>query len=218
MPMNCRRQSAALRRRRLLGPAPPGATRPPIRRRAPCSRKPNDNWSQWLRLAQRNNTPVGVNIPTEWEVGEFDYKTGDWDPAGAKNIKWVAELGSRSYGSAVVHNGKVFVGTNNTAAYLKRYPAEVDLGCLMCFDVKDGKFLWQHSSPKLPSGRVHDWPHEGICSRALLRGRPPVVRHQPLRSPVPRRRRLPRRRERRPATSTKRPRPTRKPTSSGSST
>jgi outer membrane protein assembly factor BamB len=125
---------------------------------------PTENWPQWCGSPSRNNTPVGVNIPTAWEVGEFDYRTGDWDPAGAKNIKWVAELGSRSYGSAVVYNGKVYMGSNNTAAYLERFPPEIDLGCLMCFDAQDGKFLWQHSSRKLPSGRVHDWPHEGICS------------------------------------------------------
>ncbi|HMO87519.1 MAG TPA: hypothetical protein PKC18_21615, partial [Lacipirellulaceae bacterium] len=132
--------------------------------------RPTENWSQWLGSARRNNTPVGVDIPVEWEVGEFDYRTGDWKPEGAENIKWVAKLGSRSYGSAAVHDGKVFMGSNNTAAYLSRYPAEVDLGCLICFDVKDGKFLWQHSSPKLPSGRVHDWPHEGVCSVPYCEG------------------------------------------------
>ena len=42
--------------------------------------------------------------------------------------------------------------------------------CLLCFDVKDGKFLWQHSSEKLPTGRVHDWPLQGICSTPLVEG------------------------------------------------
>jgi outer membrane protein assembly factor BamB len=131
---------------------------------------PNENWPMWCGSPKRNNTPVGVNIPTEWNVGEFDYRTGAWDNTNAKNIKWVAPLGSRSYGSAVVYNGKVFMGSNNTAGHLARYPSSVDLGCLLCFDIKDGKFLWQHSSPKLPSGRVHDWPHEGVCSVPYCEG------------------------------------------------
>jgi outer membrane protein assembly factor BamB len=131
---------------------------------------PAENWSMWCGSAARNNTATGVNIPTEWEVGDFDFRTGAWDPANAKNIKWVAPLGSRSYGSAVVHDGKVFTGSNNTAGHLKRFPPEVDLGCLLCFDIKDGKFLWQHSSTKLPSGRVHDWPHEGVCSVPYCEG------------------------------------------------
>jgi hypothetical protein len=36
-----------------------------------------------------------------------------WDIASKKNVKWVATLGSQSYGNLVVAGGKVFVGTNN---------------------------------------------------------------------------------------------------------
>ncbi|HEX7447428.1 MAG TPA: PQQ-binding-like beta-propeller repeat protein, partial [Pirellulales bacterium] len=75
-----------------------------------------------------------------------------------------------SYGNPVVADGKVFVGTNNGGGYLKRYPADVDLGCLLCFDEADGHFLWQHSSEKLPTGRVHDWPLQGICCAPLVEG------------------------------------------------
>jgi hypothetical protein len=41
---------------------------------------------------------------------------------------------------------------------------------LLAFDEQTGKFLWQHSSEKLPTGRVHDWPDQGICSAPLLDG------------------------------------------------
>lgn len=112
--------------------------------------KPLD-WPQWCGTPLRNNVPEGKNIPTEWSVSE---KT---------NIKWSAALGSQTYGNPVVANGKVYVGTNNQSAYIKRYPPNVDLGCLLCFDEATGKFLWQHSSEKLPTGRVHDWPQQGIC-------------------------------------------------------
>lgn len=136
--------------------------------------KPNVDWNQWGGSPQRNNTPVGHNIPTEWEIGEFDYRTGEWDASTAKNIKWVAKLGSQTYGNPVVSGGRVFVGTNNGAGWIERYPGSgkqaVDLGCLLAFDIKDGKFLWQHSSEKLPTGRVHDWPEQGVCSAALVEG------------------------------------------------
>jgi outer membrane protein assembly factor BamB len=134
------------------------------------SSTPNVDWTQWGGDSHRNNTPVGHDIPTEWEVGDFDHRTGEWDPEGAKNIKWVARLGSQTYGNPVIAGGKVFVGTNNSGGWLKRYPSDVDLGVLLAFDVKDGKFLWQHSSEKLPTGRVHDWPMQGICSAALVEG------------------------------------------------
>ncbi len=80
-------------------------------------------------------------------------------------------LGSETYGNPTVANGKVYVGTNNGAGYLKTtYPNTLDLGVLLCFNEKDGKFLWQHSSQKLPAGRVNDWPNQGICCAPLIDG------------------------------------------------
>jgi outer membrane protein assembly factor BamB len=135
-----------------------------------ADKEPNKEWNQWGGSADRNNVPVGKDIVTEWNVGKFDYQTGEWDPAKAKNIKWVAKLGSQTYGNPVVADGKVFVGTNNSGGWIERYPGDVDLGCLIAFDEKDGKFLWQHSSEKLPTGRVHDWPLQGICSAPYVLG------------------------------------------------
>jgi outer membrane protein assembly factor BamB len=90
------------------------------------------DWPQWGGTSTRNNTPEGRNIPTEWDI-----KSGT-------NIKWSMRLGSETYGNPVVAGGKAFVGTNNGAGYVSRYPSNVDLGVLLCFDAEDGKFLWQH--------------------------------------------------------------------------
>ncbi|MCA9218144.1 MAG: PQQ-binding-like beta-propeller repeat protein, partial [Planctomycetales bacterium] len=134
------------------------------------SEKKSGDWPQWGGNSTRNNVPDAKNIPTQWDVGSFDRKTGAWQSDGAVNIKWVAAVGSQTYGNPVVANGKVFVGTNNGNGYVARYPATVDLGCLLCFSEKDGKFLWQHSSEKLKTGRVHDWPLQGICCAPLVEG------------------------------------------------
>jgi outer membrane protein assembly factor BamB len=134
------------------------------------STNPNADWAQWGGSSLRNNTPEGHNIPTEWAIGEFDYRTGAWNPANAKNIMWVARLGSQTYGNPVIAGGHAYVGTNNSGGWLKRFPPDHDLGCLLCFDTKDGKFLWQHSNEKLPTGRVHDWPLQGVCSAPLVEG------------------------------------------------
>lgn len=93
----------------------------------------------------------------------FDIRMG-------KNILWKAQLGSMSYGGPVVANGKVYVGTNNGSGYLPRYPNKVDLGVLLCFDAKDGSFLWQASSEKLKVGRKHDWPLQGVTGTPTVEG------------------------------------------------
>src|SRR5687768_16332474 len=81
-----------------------------------------------------------------WALEQSRIVPKAWDLATGKNVRWSVPLGSVSYGSPIVSGGKVFVGTNNTHAYLARYPASVDLGVLLCFRETDGEFLWQASS------------------------------------------------------------------------
>ena len=110
----------------------------------------------WGGTADRNMVSPMKGIPTTWDV-----KT-------KKNIKWMVELGSQSYGNPVVAGGQVYVGTNNEAA---RDPAvKGDKGVLMAFRESDGQFLWQDANDKLPSGRANDWPFQGVCSSPLVEG------------------------------------------------
>ncbi len=115
------------------------------------------DWPQAGGSSLRNSVTDTV-VPTSWDVGS------------GENIRWVAPLGSTTYGNPVVANGKVFVGTNNGGGFIKRLPKDVDLGVLLCIDEKTGKLLWQHSSPKLAAGSHVDWPDQGICSTPLVDG------------------------------------------------
>ena len=114
-------------------------------------------WPMWGGTADRNMVSSMKGVPTEWDV-----KT-------KKNIKWVADLGSQSYGNPVVAGGMVFVGTNNE---LLRDPKQGgDRGVLMAFRESDGQFLWQQAHAKLESGRANDWPFQGVASSPLVENR-----------------------------------------------
>ncbi len=91
-----------------------------------------------------------------------------WDVSTGLNIKWVAELGSQSYAGPVVAGGKVFVGTNNERGYNPKLKG--DRGNVIAFKAEDGSFLWQSAHPKLPAGRVNDWPLQGVCSTPAIVG------------------------------------------------
>src|SRR5262245_53901008 len=41
------------------------------------------DWPQWGGTPERNNTPDGKNIPTDWKTGKFDRKTSEWDKSSA---------------------------------------------------------------------------------------------------------------------------------------
>jgi outer membrane protein assembly factor BamB len=114
------------------------------------------DWPMWGGSPDRNMVSDATGLPTDWDV-----KTG-------KNIKWVAPLGSQSYGNPVVSGGVVLVGTNNEA--VKDPKQAGDRGVLMAFREATGEFMWQATFEKLTSGRANDWPFQGIASSPLIVG------------------------------------------------
>ena len=113
-------------------------------------------WPMWGGTADRNMVSEMTGLPTEWDVDS------------GMNVRWVAELGSQSYGNPVVASGMVFVGTNNE---LERDPNQPgDRGVLMAFRESDGEFLWQQTHAKLEAGRANDWPFQGVASSPLVDG------------------------------------------------
>ncbi len=124
------------------------------------------DWPTWGRDGLRNMVSPAKNI-------SFDIDPGHVGPDGevisAKNLRWVAEMGSQAYGTATIKDGRVFIGTNNEK------PRDPDLtgdrGIVMCFDEATGEFLWQLAVPKLDAGKVNDWEYLGICSSVAVDGK-----------------------------------------------
>jgi outer membrane protein assembly factor BamB len=115
-------------------------------------------WPMWGGTPDRNMISNMKGLPTSWDV-----KT-------KKNVKWVALLGSQTYGNVVVSGGKVFVGTNNEANPSYDPSIKGDKGVVMAFNEADGEFLWQMVHDKLAAGRVNDWPYQGVASSPLVEG------------------------------------------------
>ena len=114
------------------------------------------DWPMWGGSPDRNQVSDETGIPDDWDI-----KTG-------RNIKWVAELGSQSYGNPIIVDGQIYIGTNNNAHRNPKITG--DKGVVMCFRQSDGKFLWQAVHDKLAVGRVNDWPEQGICSSPAVVG------------------------------------------------
>jgi outer membrane protein assembly factor BamB len=126
------------------------------------------DWPQWGGSPERNMYSPEKGLPDRFEVGKIDPDTGDVDVPGSKNLKWVAKLGSQSYGNTTVADGRVFVGTNNDSPRDTRHQG--DRSILMVFDEKTGDFLWQLVVPKLASGKVNDWENLGLLSSPTVVG------------------------------------------------
>jgi len=129
---------------------------------------PAADWPQWGGRDLRNMYSAERGLPETF--GNFDYKPGtdEIKTNDIKNLKWVAKLGSQSYGNVTVSGGKVFIGTNNDPARDPRHSG--DRSILLCFDEKTGAFLWQLVVPKLASGKVNDWESLGLLSSPTVEG------------------------------------------------
>ena len=124
------------------------------------------DWPMWGGSPDRNMVAEARNLPVDIDSGKFLPKSETIDPASTRNIRWIAKLGSQSYGSPVIAGGRIYVGTNNESP---RDPSQTgDRGVLMVFDEKSGEFLWQLIIPKLGAGKVSDWEYVGLCSSVAI--------------------------------------------------
>jgi outer membrane protein assembly factor BamB len=114
------------------------------------------DWKMWGGTPDRNMVSDEKGMPHRWDV------------SSGENIRWKAPLGSQTYGNPVISDGKIFIGTNNNAHH--RPGITGDKGVIVCLEETTGKVLWQATHDKLPTGRVNDWPEQGICSSPFVDG------------------------------------------------
>ncbi len=162
---------------------------PPSATESPATAEPTSSSPQRPAAAETSEPPVAK--PRVEAASVFEARDGDWPLWGGsparnmvnarekgipttwdlktrKNIKWVAQLGSLSYGNPVVAHGKVLVGTNNRPA---RNPMlEGDKGVMLCLSADDGQLIWQAAHDKLASNGASDWPEIGIGSSCCVEG------------------------------------------------
>jgi len=126
------------------------------------------DWPQWGHDMTRNMTCAETGLPDGFVAGKFIGATDEIDMATTKNVRWIAKLGSQSYGNPIVAGGRVYVGTNNDSPRDPRFQG--DRSVLNCLDAKSGALLWQLNVPKLGTGQAGDWELVGICSSPAVEG------------------------------------------------
>jgi outer membrane protein assembly factor BamB len=135
---------------------PSSSDEAPVRKRAdktpPC-------WPMFGGSPSRNMVNLDVRgVPADWCVEE----------GKVKNIKWTAALARRTFGTPVVGEGMVFVGTSKPPRKDPNGP--VQQAVLRAFREVDGKSLWENVhdiDPKI----VSDAGNFGLLSTPTVVGR-----------------------------------------------
>ena len=138
-----------------------------------------DDWPAWGGSDPgRNMYSTAKGVPSVFgpkeanKDGKFEIKfkknSEEIDMAATKNVRWIAKLGSQTYGNTVVAYGHVYIGTNNAGMRDPRF--KDDKSVLLCLDEKMGDLIWQFTVPKLASGKVNDWEYLGYLSAPFVDG------------------------------------------------
>ncbi len=113
------------------------------------------DWPSWGGQPSRNMaSETEKGLPNWCSFGKKSPR-GEIDLSTAKNIKWVARLGNQTFGSPVVSQGRVFIGTAGDSA---------SDAALFCFDEQTGRELGT-----FVCGSSHT-DNYGVCSTPTVEG------------------------------------------------
>ena len=121
-----------------------------------------------LAAAQADDQPQWGQAWTRNMVSTETGLVDDFDPETGRNVKWEVSLGSETWATPVIAQGRIFLGTNNDPPPDPRHKG--DRALLLCLDEKDGSLLWQCVVPKLGPDPFLDWPKAGFCSPPTVEG------------------------------------------------
>jgi len=130
-----------------------------------------EDWPQWGGRDSRNMVSDAKGLPASFDPGSRKPGSVEIDPATTRNIKWTAKLGSQTYGSPAVVDGRIFLGTNDSSLQLRDPNRKGDGGgVVLCLDENTGSFLWHLVIPRKRGLRMFDHLSLGVCSSPLVDG------------------------------------------------
>ena len=130
---------------------------------APAADRP-----QWGERLSRNMVSDEKGLPDSFDPGKPRPGSEEIDPATTRNVRWAVRLGSQTYASPVVANGKVYIGMNQEQPRDSRFDSA--RAVLLCLAEADGKTLWQLAVPKLIRPKWGDWFTVGVSSTPTVEG------------------------------------------------
>ncbi|HUU90409.1 MAG TPA: PQQ-binding-like beta-propeller repeat protein, partial [Phycisphaerae bacterium] len=130
------------------------------------------DWPQWGGRDERNFVSQETGIPASFAPAVKGNREKGIQAAPAKNLKWVAKLGSKTYGNPTVSGGRVFIGTNDASLADPRVKKSGG-GMVMCLDEATGARLWQLPIPAMKTkdrNFNYDTLNLGVCSSPAVDG------------------------------------------------
>jgi outer membrane protein assembly factor BamB len=130
------------------------------------------DWPRWGGRDDCNMVSDEHGLPKSFEPGKKSPQGAGIDMSTTRNVKWVARLGTQTYGNPTIANGRIYLGTNDESLQDPRIGSTRG-GLVMCLDEATGKLLWQLIVPKFQTNRANfnfDDMGLGVCSSPTVDG------------------------------------------------
>ena len=136
-----------------------------------------EDWPQWCGDVDRNMVSSETGLSVWFDPGDKRPGGGGIDPRSTKNVKWTVRLGSQTYGTPTIADGRVYVGTNDFSLRDPRCKPTRG-GLMLCVDEATGKLLWRLIAPRRNltllgdefEGAHFNHLNCGLCSSATVEG------------------------------------------------
>jgi outer membrane protein assembly factor BamB len=140
-----------------------------------CARNARLNagdWPQWGGRNERNFVGDETGLAASFLRGGPE--TGEGRKLGSfgESLKWVAHLGTQTYVTPAVAQGKVLMGSNDLRVDDSRWE-KTGGGLLVCLDESTGALIWQLVMPRLKTANPdfnYDDLELGLCSSPTIDG------------------------------------------------
>ena len=130
------------------------------------------DWPQWGGRNERNFVSDEKGLPATFGPSGEKTEGNKKVPVPPENIKWIAKLGSQTYGNPTVSGGRIFIGTNDASLSDPRIK-KTQGGLILCLEEATGKVLWQLPVPRMKTkdGNFnYDSLNLGVCSSPAVDG------------------------------------------------
>ena len=130
------------------------------------------DWPRWGGRDDCNMVSDEKGLPATFTPGKKRPDGSGIDMATTQNVKWVARLGTQTYGNPTIAAGRVYLGTNDEALQDSRVRSTRG-GLVMCLDAGTGKLLWQLIVPRFQTNHPtfnFDDMGLGVCSSPTVDG------------------------------------------------
>lgn len=138
---------------------------------------PAEDCPRWAGRIDGNMISAETGLPDRFNPGQKRPDGSGIDPATTENVKWTYRLGSQTYGTPTVADGRVYVGTNDFSLKDPRCKPTRG-GVTLCLDEASGELLWRLIVPRRSWDLLGDgYPGAhfnhlncGMCSPAIIEG------------------------------------------------